>query len=197
MLPKVLLFFVFAIDFYLFLESPGPWEINIIYLPQARLYSSHPQMIAHSLLECLQRWKHLWLIVTMDHLLGKFFLMSNLTSFCCGLVQKNRRSWVQNLYFSEFIRRVLLYSFPPQGGINIDVDIRVYDARVSETISPLSLQCFREMKEREQKPFRTHFKAVRMLIVLVPWGWIYFLKAVEAVLNLFFHCLFLGAFWPI
>jgi len=92
MLPKVLLFFVFTIDFFLFIESQGPWEINIRYLPQARLYSSHPQMVAHSLLECLKRRKHLWGVVTMDHLLGKFFLISHLTSFSCGLVQKNKRS---------------------------------------------------------------------------------------------------------
>lgn len=37
MLPKVLLSFVYAVDFYLFIEL-GPWEINIIYLPEARLY---------------------------------------------------------------------------------------------------------------------------------------------------------------
>lgn len=133
------------------MESQGPWEINIIYLPQARLYSSHPQMIAHPLLECLQGWKHLWGIVTMDHLLGKFFLMSNLTSFCCGLVQKNKRSWVQNVSFSECIKRVLLSSFPPRGWINIDVDVRVYDTGVSEMISPLFPSVLQRNEEKRTK----------------------------------------------
>lgn len=92
MLPKVLLFFVFAIDFFLFIESQGAWAINIIYLPQARLYSSHPETVAHSPLECLKRGKHPGGIVTLDHLLGEFFLKSHLTSFSCDLVQKNKRS---------------------------------------------------------------------------------------------------------
>lgn len=92
MLPKVLLFFVFAIDFFLFIESQGPWEISITYLPQTRLRSSHPQTVTHSLLECLRTRKPLWGLVTMDPLLGKFSLISHLTSFSCGLVQKNKRS---------------------------------------------------------------------------------------------------------
>lgn len=91
MLPKVPLFFVFAIDFFLFIESQGPWAINIIYLPQARLCSSHPETVAHSPLECLKRW-HPGGIVTLDHLLGEFFLKSHLTSFSCDLAQKNKRS---------------------------------------------------------------------------------------------------------
>lgn len=62
-------------------------------------------------------------------------------------------------------------------------------------ISALSLQCFREMKKREQKQVMTHFKAVGMLpsgcgtlkMDLLHYG-------CGNDFEFIFRCLFLGAF---